>query len=224
MLKKELVNTLKNNLYKSKNFRLAAKNNPKLLEAKLRVKKYQVNKLKETHFDLLIDPNTKSATYFFLNELYSFSDLTKRDDDLEKLLPMISNVFPESTLDIISKAFALDALTEELDTRMAISIGLNCNEKSYNENYIKLTTLKERETQILLVEDIGYKLCDLINIPLISTTLKIMTIPAKVANLSEIHHFLQNGFTTFKNTKNPKKFVEILIEKEKKVMNELFKS
>jgi hypothetical protein len=49
-----------------------------------------------------------------------------------------------------------------------------------------------------------------------------MSFPAKLSNLEELHFFLSNGFNTFKNTKNPELFVKTLIERERKIMFELF--
>ena len=162
------------------------------------------------------------SALFFLNEIYSFKDLSKRDQDLEKLLPTMGKMFPENTLEVIANAMVLDALTEELETKMAIKLGEFFTEEEYLNIYKSETSYEERLKQLKLVQDLGYCLCSLVKIPLISTTLKMMTIPAKFANLSEMHEFLNGGFQTFKNTKDPEGFMNTLVKREKEILDKIF--
>ena len=183
---------------------------------------FQVNRLKETHHDLLINEDTKEATLFFLNEIYSFKDLTKRDRDLERLLPTMGKLFPENTLSVIANAMVLDSLTENLETKMALAIGESVTTVKYNKAYKTKTSYEERLEQFMLVKDLGDCLCNLVKIPLVETSLKIMKFPARMANLEDMHLFLHTGFQTFKNTKNPELFIETLIKREKIILENLF--
>lgn len=222
LTKTELLNKVVTNLRVAKALRIKAKNDPQLLKAKIALKKFQVERLKETHKDLLSSRETREAALFFLNEIYSFKDLSKRDQDLEKLLPTMGKMFPENTLEVIANAMILDALTEELETKMAIKLGDVFTEEQYFTIYKSETSHEERIEQLKLVQDLGYCLCSLVKIPLISTTLKMMTFPAKLANLSEMHEFLNSGFQTFKNTKNPEGFINTLIKREKEILDTIF--
>ena len=186
------------------------------------LKQFQVNRLKETHHDLLINEDTKEATLFFLNEIYSFKDLTKRDRDLERLLPTMGKLFPENTLSVIANAMVLDSLTENLETKMALAIGESVTTVKYNKAYKTKTSYEERLEQLMLVKDLGDCLCNLVKIPLVETSLKIMKFPARMANLEDMHLFLHTGFQTFKNTKNPELFIETLIKREKIILENLF--
>lgn len=220
--KKELLEQIIVNLRIAKTLRLEAKENNELLNSKMALKEFQVNRLKKTHHDLLDDVKTKNATLFFLNEIYSFKDLSKRDRDLEKLLPTMGKMFPENALEVISKAMVLDSLTEELETKMAERLKKNFTEKEYFTAYKKYTTYEQRMKQLKLVEELGYSLCSLVKIPLISTTLKVMGLPAKIANLEEMHNFLYSGFQTFKETSQPENFIKILTEREKIILDQIF--
>ena len=217
--KNDLLTKIVTNLRVAKELRIKAKNNFTLLNSKIALKKFQVERLKETHKDLLSDRDTREAALFFLNEIYSFKDLSKRDQDLEKLLPTMGKMFPENTLEVIANAMVLDALTEELETKMAIKLGESFTEEEYLNIYKSDTSYEERLKQLKLVQDLGYCLCSLVKIPLISTTLKMMTIPAKFANLSEMHEFLHGGFQTFKNTRDPEGFMNTLVKREKEILD-----
>lgn len=220
--KNEILDKVVKNLRVAKDLRLKAKASPQLYKAKIALKQFQVNRLKETHKDLLTNYETKDAALFFLNEIYAFKDLSKRDNDLEKLLPTMGKVFPESTLEVIANAMVLDALTEELETKMALSLSENFTEEEYFNVYKKETSYEKRLEQLQLVQNLGNCLCSLIRIPLISTTLKMMRIPAKIANLDEMHNFLETGFQTFKNTRNPENFIRTLITREKSILDTIF--
>jgi len=224
----ELHNALLKSLTDAKNFRLLAAQNAELLGVKNSLKRFQVSRLKQTHKDFLNSPDTQEATCFFLEELYNTKDLTQRDSQTEKLIPFILKVFPKQTLQIISKAFTLDALTERLDTQMANAIILDSGnnvtitEQEYKKYCTKATTKHEREQQLNLVREVGLELCSVVKIPLISQVLKTMRIPAKIANLLEIHNFLERGFNTFKNTNNPEFFVTNIYSREMDVLQSYY--
>lgn len=220
--KQELLEKVVTHLKIAQNFRLKAKIDNSLFESKIALKKFQVERLKNTHKDLLNSCETKDAALFFLNEIYSFKDLSKRDRDLEKLLPTMGKMFPENTLEVIANAMVLDSLTEELETKMALRIGKVFTENQYYKAYQEETNYEERQRQLSLVKNLGDNLCLLVKIPLISTTLKMMKIPAKIANLEEMHEFLNTGFQTFKKTNNPEKFVNTLVDREKILLNKIF--
>lgn len=220
--KNDLLNKVVTNLRIAKDLRIKAKLDNSLLESKIALKKFQVNRLKITHSDLLNNRETKDAALFFLNEIYSFKDLSKRDRDLEKLLPTMGKMFPENTLEVIANAMVLDALTEQLETKMAEKLGKDFTEEEYFNIYKTETTYEERLKQLELVKDLGYCLCSLVRLPLIATTLKMMRMPARIANLQEMHDFLENGFTTFKNTRNPENFINTLVKREKEILDDIF--
>lgn len=220
--KTELLNKVVTNLRIAKDLRSQAKMDNTLLQSKMALKKFQVDRLKITHTDLLNNRETKDAALFFLNEIYSFKDLSKRDRDLEKLLPTMGKMFPENTLEVIANAMILDALTEQLETKMAKKLGKDFTEEEYFTVYKTETSYEDRLKQLDLVKDLGYCLCSLVRLPLIATTLKMMRMPARIANLQEMHDFLENGFTTFKNTKNPENFINTLVKREKEILDEIF--
>lgn len=226
--KKELHIILQKSLDNASEKRNLVLNNPKLLKAKIDLKTFQINRLKSTHSDLAQNPGTKDATEFFLNELYGFKDLRKRDKEAAKLIPLIVKMFPTETLKVITDSFVLDSLTEDLETEMAQNL-VNDNitlesltDELYWKYYLKNSTKEERLLQLNYVRDIGYELCSITRFPLIEQVLKMMRLPAKLANLTEIHNFLEHGFFTFKKTKDPEKFIDSIYYRELAIINNAF--
>ena len=202
--------------------RQAARREPALLEARTALKRYQSARLGGTHADLLANPNTAGAARFFLDELYGANDLSQRDVDLERIIPTLQKMLSYESLNTITEAIVLDALSERLDTAMARVLGAGFSEAMYVAAYRTATTREDRSRQLDLVQQLGDSLCELIKMPLLSVTLTIMKAPAKVAGLGKLHDFLNEGFTTFKRMKKPAQFVETIVGRERQVMEHIY--
>ncbi len=202
--------------------RRAAKRDPALLSARTALKRYQSARLGGTHADLLANPNTRDAAQFFLEELYGSHDLSQRDVDLERIIPTLQKMLSYESLHTITEAIVLDALSEKLDTAMARVLGTDFTEGMYLAAYRTATTREDRSRQLDLVQELGDSLCVLVKIPLLSMTLAIMSGPARLAGLSDLHRFLDRGFSTFKKMKKPAEFVETIVGRERRVMDKIF--
>lgn len=202
--------------------RQAAKREPGLLAARVALKRYQSARLSDTHADLLANPNTSGAAEFFLEELYGAHDLSQRDVDLERIIPTLQKMLSYESLQTITEAIVLDALSERLDTAMAKVLGTEFTEGMYVAAYRTATTRQERSRQLDLVQQLGDSLCELVNIPLLAVTLSIMKAPARLAGLGDLHEFLNEGFSTFKRMKKPAQFVDTIVGRERQVMVNIY--
>lgn len=224
MEKATLIQTLRQQLQQAKEERVKATQSLTAMSARYALKTYQSNRLRMTHVDLLTAMGTKKAAEFFLTELYGTKDLTQRDKDIEKLLPIMETAFPLNTLEAITQAMVLDSLSETLDTQMANKLGSSFTEDQYMKAFREVADRATRERQITLVESLGYSLCKLVKIPLLATTLKMMRIPAKIAGVYSLHEFLETGFTIFQNTNNPELFVQTLVARERKILANIYEN
>lgn len=202
--------------------RLAAKREPALLAARTALKRYQAARLAKSHADLLAGRDTGDAAQFFLEELYGSHDLSQRDIDLGRIVPTLQKMLTYEALNTITEAIVLDALSEKLDTAMARVLGTEFTEGMYIAAYRTATTREDRQRQLELVQELGDSLCGLVKIPLLAVTLTIMKGPARVAGLSNLHTFLERGFTTFKKMRKPRDFVTTIVGRERQVMENIF--
>ena len=202
--------------------RQGAKRDPALLAARVALKRYQSARLTQTHADLLANPATRDAARFFLDELYGSHDLSQRDIDLERIIPTLQKMLSVESLQTITEAIVLDALSERLDTAMARVLGTDFSEGMYVAAYRSASTREEREHQLALVQQLGDALCELVTVPLLSMTLSIMKAPARLAGLGDLHKFLERGFSTFKKMKNPAQFVTAIVGRERQVMDNIY--
>lgn len=222
-MKKEMIENIRKNLNISAQEHLKEQNF-EFAQAKKVLKDYQLNRLKETHQDLLYNPETRKAAEFFLNEIYGSSKMSERHQDLNKLLPTMEKVFPDKALEVINDAIELHSLTEVLDNKLVAQLGSNFTSEQYHVAYKNSASKEDRVKQLELVKNVGFDLCNLVKLPLISMTLKMMRVPAKLGGLSDMHDFLESGFNTFKDTRNPKGFIEKVIDKEYEMLDKLYSS
>lgn len=220
--KKELSSKILANLEKAADIRKSYLTNSELKEVKEELKRYQVERLKFTHQECLENPDTKDATKFFLTEIYSDKDLTKRDADLAKVVPMMCKLFTKELLVVLSDAIELDALTEELDMIMCQNLKSDFTDEEYKKIYKEKTSYELRKRQIELTNSLGLSLIDVVKYPLIGTLLGKMGFPAKMMGLSDMHNLLNNGFNLFKNTKNVDEFLSGLIQREYEVLDDIY--
>ncbi|MGZ3181325.1 MAG: FFLEELY motif protein [Telluria sp.] len=222
MKKEQLIATLEAQLRDVKQHRLQARADAGLQAARTAVKNYQASRLAQTHADLLAAPDTREAARFFLEELYSAHDLSQRDTDLERIIPTLKKVLPYEPLKAVTEAIVLDALSERLDTAMALALGERFDEARYLEAYRRVTTRAERTHQLELVRGLGESLCSIVKIPMLSLTLSMMAGPAKLAGLADLHEFLSKGFNTFKRMPQPERFIATITERELVILDEIY--
>ena len=222
MKKQNLVATLRRELQAVAIIRDAAKNNVATFAAMSALKRFQSARMVITHADLLASCESRAAAQFFLSDLYGVRDLTQRDADIERIVPMMERLLPLPALQTITEAIVLDALSESLDAAMASRLGERFTEEDYVEAYRNVAGRIDRVRQIEHIQSVGNSLCDLVRTPLIGGTLTMMRGPAMMAKLSELHSFLERGFTAFKGMKQPDVFVATIVARESAILENLY--
>ena len=222
MKKEQLVTRLEQHLRAVQSERGGAKADAALLAARTALKEFQSGRLAVTHADLLAGADTRDAALFFFEELYGAHDLSQRDADLERIVPTMQRLLPLNALHTITEAITLDALSEQLDSAMARRLGTRVDEARYIEAYRAVTTPDERQRQLELVDALGMSLCELVRVPLLNTTLKMMRAPARLAGLGDLQQFLERGFNAFKRMKKPRDFVATIVRRERQAMENIY--
>jgi hypothetical protein len=202
--------------------RQAAGCDPALASARQALKTFQAARLARTHADLLAAPDTRDAALFFLEELYGAHDLSQRDTDLERIAPTMQRVLPADALQTITEAMRLDALAERLDTAMARLLGPQFTESDYLRAYRSALAPDDRVRQLELIQALGDSLSQLVRVPMLNTTLKLMRGPARLAGLGSLQQFLERGFSSFKRMKQPRAFVAAVAGREQAIMERIY--
>ena len=194
---------------------------------RLRLREWQAARLARSYTDLLSSPRYGQAAKFFLSDLYGPKDFSSRDEEIERILPMLTSMLPASALHTIALAIELDALTEALDSAMVFElcrIGkiTDIDDQAYALAYRAVGRRDERQRQVVLIHDTGEALEKLASKPLLNTVLKLMRGPARLAGLGDLHEFLENGFDAFRKMGNASEFLERIRAKEQQLLNNFF--
>jgi hypothetical protein len=192
---------------------------PRLAE----VKAWQAARLAKTYADLAASPRYGKATAFFLDDLYGAKDFSGRDQAMLRIYPVMVRTLPHGAVETAALAIEVDALSEELDRRVAARIDPGpVTEASYGRAYREAGTRAERRRQIELIDDVGQRLDALVVKPFIYATLKLMRGPAKLAGLEDLQVFLEHGFEAFRHMGGAEEFLATIAEREGRILSRLF--
>jgi hypothetical protein len=78
---------------------------------------WQVRRLRGTYADLEASPRYVPALAFFESDLYGGTDFAQRDADLVRVVPAMRRLLPESVLETVATAVALNALSRSSTAR-----------------------------------------------------------------------------------------------------------
>ena len=192
---------------------------PRLVE----VKAWQAARLARTYADLAANPRYAKATAFFLNDLYGAKDFSGRDQAMLRIYPLMVRTLPRGAVETAALAIEVDALSEELDRRVAACIDDGPGtEASYGQAYREAGTRAQRQRQIELIDEVGKRLDVLVVKPMIYATLKLMRRPAKLAGLEDLQVFLEHGFEAFRHMGGAVEFLATIAERESRILSRLF--
>ncbi|MGZ5033879.1 MAG: FFLEELY motif protein [Usitatibacter sp.] len=187
------------------------------------LKVWQSQRLAESYADIAKQPRYRLATSFFLDDLYGPKDFSARDQEMMRIVPTMSRILPDSAVETAALAIELDALSEDLDQRLAKALPAGpITDASYAKAYRESSSRVERERQIALIDAVGHRLDSLVKKPLVFGTLKLMRQPARVAGLLDLQDFLERGFASFREMKGADDFLALLRNRETEILNRLF--
>jgi hypothetical protein len=187
------------------------------------LKRWQSERLAATYADFASKPRYRDATRFFLEDLYGPKDFSRRDDAMLRILPAMSRVLPKSAVETASLAIELEALTEDLDHRVAAALPRGpITEERYAQANREATSRRERERQIDLTEAVAERLDALVRKPFVAQALQLMRQPARAARLGDLQDFLERGFRAFRAMHGADELVAALRERETAILDEIF--
>jgi hypothetical protein len=201
-------------------------NNAAFFQEVARVKRWQHIRLAETYTDLFADKRYQPATQFFLDELYGANALAApsiRDRDLIRMYPTMKRVLPKFAFDTVTKALALDVLSEEFDQALARELaGQTITATQYAVAFRAVGRKKDRLAQVELMQDVGKGLDSVVKKPMLYTTLKLLRGPSKLAGLAEMQRFLEAGFGAFRHMKGASYFLSTIATRETALIDAIF--
>lgn len=225
--KRHYASALRTHLQTAKALRRQAVQATQAARHRLLLREWQAGRLARTYGDLLASERYGLAARFFLSDLYGPKDFSSRDDEVERILPLLQSLLPASALRTIALAVEVDALSEVLDAAMVVELeragAIECiDEASYASAYRRVGDVDDRERQIELIRATGNALERLAGKPLLTALLKLMRTPAHLAGLADLHAFLENGFAAFVHMGRAGEFLDCIEQRERALLTRLF--
>ena len=187
------------------------------------LKRWQAGRLQRTYADYAAQRRYADATSFFIDDLYGAKDFSSRDQAMLRILPVMDRMLPASAVETAALAIELEALSEDLDQRLAKALAAGpITEQSYADAYRASAARGERERQVELIDAAGRRLDELVRKPLVGKMLKMMRRPAKLAGLADLQDFLERGYGAFRAMDGAGEFLDAVRERETKILSALF--
>jgi hypothetical protein len=218
---------LRRHLQTAKTLRRQAQQAPAAARQRLLLRQWQADRLARTYPDLLASDRFGLAARFFLSDLYGPKDFSSRDEEVERILPLLCSLLPVSALQTLSLAIEVDALSEQLDAATVAELERAgaieaIDEAAYARAYRAVGSRDDRLRQIVLIRATGDALERLAAKPLLATLLALMRGPAQLAGLADLHAFLENGFAAFRRMGRADEFLDCIESRERALLERLF--
>ncbi|HUQ28211.1 MAG TPA: hypothetical protein VM051_06445 [Usitatibacter sp.] len=187
------------------------------------LKRWQAQRLATTYADYAAQPRYRAATAFFIDDLYGAKDFSSRDQAMLRILPLMTRLLPASAVETAALAIELEALSEDLDHRLAAALPPGAiTQDGYAQAYRVSATRAERERQVELIDAAGHRLDEVVKKPMLGRTLTLMRRPARMAGLSDLQDFLERGFAAFREMKGADEFLDVVKRRETRILSGLF--
>lgn len=187
------------------------------------VKQFQHARFTHSYADLLAQPRYARAARFFLDDLYGPTDFTQRDEQFARVVPALVRLFPAELVGTVLELAQLHALSERLDTAMALALG-GCvlDGRSYGRAWRQVGDAPARARQIDLMLAVGLALDRYTRSAFLRHSLRLMRGPAQAAGLGALQGFLETGFDTFKAMNGAQAFLGLIEQRERALAAHLF--
>jgi len=195
---------------------------------RLELTHWQSARLARTHTDLLHHRRSGPAIRFFLTHLYAPKDFTRRDEDLERIAPLLVKVLPPRSIRTVALSLEMNVVTEEVDHRLLSELDrlgvevTGLQEDAYFEAYRRADDRPRRERQVELLGVVGHTLDRVVHTPGAYTALRLAGPPARLAGLGELQDLLEQGFQAFKGVDGAGSFLDKIVRREMTILGRIY--
>ena len=187
---------------------------------------WQRQRLATSFQDFFSEERYVAAGDFFLTQLYGGLHFRERDQEMERVLPVMVRMLRDDMLLVLAEAFELQALSLDLDMDMADALqqsGWNeLNTERYAAIYRTCGRASDRKKQIELIRHLGLQLNELVHHRLVLLLIRTLRGPARAAGFGLLQSFLEQGLFAFRVMRDGTEFVNTVWRRENEVRRRLF--
>lgn len=201
--------------------------NPEALQQYERFVTWQVEYMLPFYEDLRTTADRAAAVDFVVSDLTGI-DISDRDQELAKVVPVMSRMLPAKALDVLAAAMQLNARVLGINLSICrelyaeISIDTKITEAAYCSACRRASQLDECLELVHLTAEIGRSLDDVIRIPMMGLMLRAMRTPARLAGFGVLQVFLETGYKTFNALQDIDQFLDDMTVRMTYVFTQIF--
>lgn len=189
------------------------------------VQSWQRQRLATGYADFTSQERYSAAGDFFLDELYGGLHFRERDQEMERVLPVMVRMLRDDMLLALAEAFELQALSLGFDMQMTTQF-LNkgwdkLSLSRYAEIYRACGRQDARDHQIELIHRLGLDLNRLVRHRLVMMLVRMLRGPAVAAGFGLLQSFLENGLRAFRIMGDGTEFIDSIRLREGEFMHSL---
>lgn len=186
---------------------------------------WQRERLAGSYQDLFSEQRYAAAGNFFLTEIYGGLHFRERDQEMERVLPVMVRMLRDDMLLALAQAFELQSLSLEFDIEMAAALvntgWEELNIERYGAIYRTCGRASDRKKQIELIRHLGMQLSELVHHRLVLLLIRTLRRPARAAGFGLLQSFLEQGLFAFRVMGDGKEFVDTIWRRESESMQKL---
>ena len=189
---------------------------------------WQLDYLLQYFEDMQARRDQGAAVAFIISDLAGV-EISQRDREFAKVVPMMIRMLPKSVLASAAAAMRLNAAV--LENNLAICQALdaanllsgNVTEREYAEACRCVTTYAECMELVDLTVQLGHELQHAIGIPMIGVTLRAMRAPSRLAGIGALQAFLEKGFQTFSALEDVDEFLSEIERRMEDIFRRIYR-
>jgi hypothetical protein len=182
------------------------------------LRRWQTARLRHTYADLLDDDRYRDAL-----ELITGPMPWQAVRPLRLFLSACHRLLPDRTLNAVTGALELEALSVAIDMDVAATLGAETlSARTYAIAYRTASSHRIRQRQLWLRLRTARALIALANRRGIRTALHAVRLPAALLGLHACHAFLERAHAAFENIPEPEGLLRVIERRETAIMQSLF--
>jgi len=192
------------------------------------IQQWQNQRLMNTYHDVIDTPGYHQALLFFIEDLYGGDRCLQRDEQIYRLLPIITRLLPDNLLYIVESAAELHWLTLKHDMHVTrhfneiFGAETAITEKNYIEIFRQFDQLEYRLEQLHKVISIGKQLDHHIHHPWLLKAVSLARIPAKLSGFALVQKFVERGIDSFCHLESTEDFLSLIEHRESVLLQRIF--
>lgn len=196
------------------------------------VQRWQAERMKRSHHQLLQDERYRQATLFFLEDVYGGIDLTHIANEAERVINKALRMLPEKVMETSVVALELNALSAELDERLTQHLYYESDTPPEQVEAIDMTTYikafrhsadrAERARQAELARQLAVGLDKYVRSRLVFTTFKLVRKPALRAGIGNLYQFMGKGFDAMRPMGSASEVINAIVDTEEAAIERIY--